>query len=161
MNKIVIIGAGQYGMHVRDILLSNGLYDDIAFADDNSDSANYTIDSAIALTNVDYCIAIGNAQAREQIYNKIKSMGKKVCTIIHKSAYVANSAHVEEGCIIEPNVSIGANVQIGKACIVCLNAIVNHNSNIGDYSQIDVGAIVTARAKVPSKQKIEAGQKYV
>lgn len=158
MKTIVIIGAGQYGNNVRDIIVSNGSYESIVFADDNSCLAEYTIDESIALDNVDYCIAIGNANARETIFNKIISKGKRVATIIHKSAFVATSAQVEEGCIVEPNVSIGANATIKKSSLICYNAVVNHNATVGEYAQIDIGAVVKAGANIKAKQKVESGQ---
>ena len=161
MKKLVIIGAGQYGQNVRDIVISNGNYDEVFFADDNADLADCTISEALQLSDVEYVIAIGNAEVREITYKKIKQDGKKIATIVHKSAYVASSATIGEGCIVEPNVTILANVNIGECTLLSAGVVVNHNAIIGCYSHVDVGAVISARSEIKAKEKVEAGKVYV
>ena len=161
MNKLIIIGAGQYGQNVKDIVVSNGNYEDICFADDNSPSATYTVKEALDIENVDYSIAIGDSSVREALFNKVVSQGKNVISIVHKSAYIANSATLDVGCIVEPNVVVNANCIIGKCTLLCAGSIVNHNVVIGDYSHIDVGAVIAARVTIKENTKVHAGEIYV
>ena len=161
MKKLVIIGAGQYGKNVRDIVISNGNYDKILFADDNSDIADYTIEEAISLNNVDYFVAIGNPKFRENIFHQLNMKGNKVVSIVHKSSYVASSVTIGSGCIIEPGAIINANVEIFEGVFICAGVVVNHNVKIGSYSQIDVGAVISSNREINEYSKIEAGEVYV
>ena len=161
MEELIIIGAGQYGQNVRDIVASNGGYDKISFADDNSSLSTYNISQAINTLEGDFFVAIGDSLIREQLLKSLSNKRKNIITIVHKSAFVANSASISEGSILEPNVVVLANTRIGKGTFVCSGSIVNHNAIIGDFCHIDVGAIVSARSKLPNNTKIASGEVYV
>ena len=157
MKELVIIGAGQYGQNVRDIVMSNGSYDTISFADDKSSIARYTIEEAINLNGVDLFVAIGNPQIRESICHQLKEKCKNAVSIIHRSAYVAKSAKIGKGCIVEPGAIINANVEIAEGTFICAGAIINHNSKIGSYAQIDVGVIIPSNKDIKDYTKVEVG----
>ena len=161
MRKLVIVGAGQYGQNIKDIVESNGNYDSIVFADDNSPLAMYKIADAILIQDAEFIVAIGDSNTRERLYTMLNNHKNKIATIVHKSAYIAESAVIDEGSIIEPNVTVASNVTIGKGSFVCAGAVINHNASVGNYSQIDVGAIVSARTIIRDKTKIKAGEIYV
>ena len=161
MKELIIIGFGQYGQNVRDIVISNGNYETISFADDKSNSATYTIAEAEKIEGADFVVAIGNPRIREKICTQMIAAGKNLISLIHNKAYVASSAKIGKGCIVEPGAIINANVVIEDGALVCAGAIINHNVIIGHYSQIDVGAVIPSNKKVEEYTKVEAGETYV
>lgn len=160
--RLIIIGAGQYGQNIKDLVDSMGLYKEVVFADDNSTLAKYTIENAILSdSESDYIVAIGNPKLREKIISKLEDCGKPIASIIHEKAYVAKTAVIGNGSIIEAGAIVNANTIIGKATFICAGSKINHNVTIGDYVQVDIGAIVPANKQIANYTKVQAGEIYV
>lgn len=154
--SILIIGAGQYGQLVKELAELCG-YDKIAFLDDNSSLAIGKVEEAHLFINEysSVSIAIGNPRARKDVVAKLPQE-LRLATLIHPTAVISKSAHIEEGCIIEANVVINTDAVIEKACIINAGAVINHNSIVHAYSQVDCNAVVAARAEVPEGTKVES-----
>lgn len=154
MEKILIIGAGQYGQVVAEIAKDNGF--DYEFVDDNSYLAKFKI------SDLDYlkkffnkiAIAIGDPKIRERISIEIKLKGYSLLTLVHSKAFVSKSATLGDGCIVEAMASINSNVEIGKCCLICMGALINHNAKIEDYCQIDIGAVLQSREIIKKGTKV-------
>ena len=92
--NLLIIGAGQYGMVVREIAQATGRFDKIDFLDDNNavaiDSTNniskWVSEYKIAI------VAIGKADVREKYLTLLKQCGYELATIIHPDAYISPTA---------------------------------------------------------------------
>lgn len=157
MDKLLIVGAGQYGYVVKELAEQTGLYNKIDFLDDNNSIAVGKLTDCERL-NVEYSsaiVALGNNLLRKIMIEKLKKHNYTIPNIIHASAIISNSAIIGNGCIIEPGVVINANSVIGDGVIISANATVNHNCRIGDYCHIDVGASVASACEIEPLTKIE------
>ena len=160
INKLLIIGAGQYGFVARDVALSTGAFSVIDFADDASEFAKYKISEAKNLSEEygSIVVAIGNSEVRRRITEEFKSAGFKVATLVSSRAWVSPGATVSEGCIVEPMAVINNEAQLGRGTFVCAGAVVNHNAAVGDFCHLDCNCTVAARACVPDFAKVFMGQ---
>lgn len=160
MNNLLIIGAGQYGAMLKESARALNLYEKIDFLDDKNPIAIDTIDSyAKHIDEYQYAIvAIGNADIRLEITDKLKAAGYQIMSFISHRAYVSPSATIEEGCVIEPMSSISTAVHIGRCTIISSGAVVNHNSTVDEGCHINCNATVRSNSNVPPRTKVDYGE---
>lgn len=153
MKSLLIIGAGGYGQHIKEIAELCG-YSKIEFLDDNSPCAIGKIDEWNILQDMyNGCIiAIGNPETRKAITEKINHLH----TLIHPDATISRSATIGDGCVIEAYAAINSNVKIMKSSYICAGAIVNHDAVVNSYCQVDCNAVVASGAIVPEKTKVQS-----
>lgn len=159
MNNLLIIGAGQYGMVVKEIAETLG-FDKIDFLDDNSEKPVGKI-ADIAKFKDDYknaVVAIGNAGIRLKLIAELEKAGCDIPILVHEKAYVSKSAVIGKGSIIEPMAVVHTEARIGTGCLISAGAVINHNCIIEDGCHIDCGTVVGARAVVRSKTNTKYGE---
>ncbi len=155
MKKITIIGASGHGKVAADIAKLNG-YDHIDFLDDNplcKECGGYPV---IGATNMrvdgDVFVAIGSADIRRNFSNN-----RKVVSLIHPSAVVAEGVEIGEGTVVMAGVVINPGARIGKGCIVNTSSSIDHDCVVGDFSHISVGAHLSGTVVVGDSVWIGAG----
>lgn len=159
MKKLLILGAGQYGMVAKEIAEAAGDYSQIDFLDDENPIAVGKLNEYERFVNT-YNVAIaaiGNVLMRIDLLEKLKECGYEIATLIHPNAYVAPSAVIGAGCFIEPMTVIHTDVQIGIGCIISAGTIVNHNSTIGSGCHLNCGTIVASNSVIQSQTKTQYG----
>ena len=100
---------------------------------------------------------------------------KALATLISPDAYVASSACLGPGCIVQRGAKILPDARLGTACKVNVNSTVHHDVRAGDYctfapgSQllgnvvvsdevfIGAGAIVLPRVRIGERSTVAAG----
>lgn len=160
VRKLLILGAGQYGMVAQEIAKAMGIFQKISFLDDNSTKAigratdyeEYTDKYSEAI------VAIGNAEKRMELLEKLESSGYIVPVLIHPQAYVSPSAVIGKGSFIEPLAVIHTDVKIGAGCIISAGTIVNHNAIVNDGCHLNCGTIVGARSEIIYGTRSVCGQ---
>lgn len=157
--KLLIIGAGQYGHVVKEIIEMNREYEAVAFVDDNFPKAIGKFNDLPALYEEwKYAIvAIGNPLVKKEITAQLKQIGFMLVNAIHPRAYISPSAHLGNGCVIEAMAVIHTDVKIGDGVFVSPGAIVNHNCCVMEYSHINCNAVIEAGSVVADCVKVESG----
>lgn len=158
--NLLIIGMGGHGYVVKEVAENMDVFDRIDFIDDHNEKAIGTIKDLKKLRNTydTIHVSIGNLELRKQFYKEAKKYNYCTLALIDPSAYVSQSAEIDEGTLVEPKAIINANTQIGKGCIISVGSIVDHNATVGDYCHINSGAILKAGSQVESYTKIDAGE---
>ena len=158
-DNLLILGAGQYGMVVKEIAASINKFAKISFLDDKNPEAIGTLDACGNLTDEFGCaiVAMGNPQMRLKWLDKLKHLGYELPVLVHPMAYVSASAKLEEGTVIEPMAVVHSGAVVMTGGIVCAGAVVNHNATVGCGCQIDCNAVVAANAIVPQETKVQSG----
>ena len=84
MDNLLIIGAGQYGVMIKESARALNIYDKIAFLDDNSDEALGKISEYEKFVQTYKCaiVAIGDSNIRLDVTQKLKAAGYKIETFI-------------------------------------------------------------------------------
>ena len=157
MKSLLIIGAGSYGMLVKEIASLAG-YERIDFLDDTNPCAVGRMDD-IEHVQCQYdgaIIAVGNCEIREKLLGRMMHP----VSLIHPCAWVSPSAVVGKACVIEAGAVVNAYTEIGDSCFVCAGAVVNHDAVVEDYCQIDCNAVVESAARVRRKTKVVSCSVY-
>ncbi len=158
MKRLLILGAGQYGMVAREIAETMGYFDEISFLDDNS---SYAVGKLDEINHFEYeyaFVAIGNSQVREYWLDKIPE-AKRV-TLVHPQAVVMKTANIGKGSIIEAGAVVSYNASIGKGTIVMANSVVGHDAIVADYCQLKYGCIIPERCTVQGYIKVDCNEVY-
>lgn len=157
--KLTIIGASGHGKVVADIARVSG-YDVIEFLDDDrtvSFCGSYpvvgTTDKAV---DSDIFVAIGNANIRERL-----SKGRKLVTLIHPNAVIAEGVEIGEGTVVMAGAVINPGAKIGRGCIINTSSSIDHDCIVDDYCHISVGSHLCGTVKIGKKTWIGAGSTVI
>lgn len=149
--KLLILGAGQYGIQAKEIAQAMGGFDRIEFLDDGSELAVAPLEAIEKIEYDEAFVAIGNPVLRERYYEKIR----KPVTLIHPRAAVSRSATVGEGSILEAGAVVSAGARIGRGTIVMANAVVGHNATVGDFCQLKYNCSISENCNLPDRTKVD------
>lgn len=163
MNKnLLILGAGQYGIVAKETAEAMNCFEQIAFLDDNSELAIGKLsDYERFAPDYSYAfVAIGNSELRLRLIQKLEESCFTIPILVRPRAYVAPSAQLYKGAIVEALAVVNSNSTVAIGCIISTGAVVNHNSFVGDGCHIDCNAVVAAGTIVPSGTVVKAGEVY-
>ncbi len=159
MKKLLILGAGQYGLVAKEIAMATGDYDTVAFLDDSNPAAVGKLRDIQTVPCDAACVAMGNAAVRER-WLATAAAYAKIATLVHPCATVMPSAVIGEGTVVEAGAVICSGATVGRGCIVMANAVIGHDAAVGDYCQIKYNGTVPERCTVPAKSKIDCNAVY-
>ncbi len=163
MNRnLLILGAGQFGLMVKEIAESMNCFDKIDFLDDSNkiaignldDYGNFAEDYRYAV------VAIGNPDIRLLWIRRLEEAGFLLAVIASPEAHIAPSAQILKGTIIEPMAVVQANAALAEGCIVSSGAVVRHNAVISEVCHMDCNSVVMSDSVVPAKTKVNACSVY-
>lgn len=157
--RLLILGAGQFGMLTREIAESTGRFEKIDFLDDGNPIAVGKLSCYEQLrTAYDRAIvAIGNPAVRLEWLHRLRLAGYTVASLISPAAYVSSSAELGEGAIVEPMAVVQTGAALGAGCIVSSGAVVRHNAVLGAGCHCDCNSVILSTAVVPDGTKIPCG----
>jgi sugar O-acyltransferase (sialic acid O-acetyltransferase NeuD family) len=147
----IIIGASGHARVCLDILLLVGKKV-IGFADDDLSLKGMLLNgypilgevgeviSKFDKKNIDFFIAIGNNDDRNNLVNYLKE-NEIHCeiNIIHPSAIISPQVSMGVGNFIAPGVIINTDTRIGNYTIINTAATLDHDNLIKDFAQISPG----------------------
>lgn len=181
--KVIIIGGEGNGGVIASCIEDNRLrfgdleWEVVGFVNDyENEVCGYPVlggtdDVPKLLENPDYFFMwsihmIGRNIQTERVFKKVNIPTNRFATIVHKTAFVANSAILEPGVFVMSNCYVGPNTTIGLCSLMMSNALIGHNTLIGSLCHFSVGSItssyvtigkcsdVTLGARVLEKRKI-------
>ncbi|UAL50267.1 acetyltransferase [Metabacillus dongyingensis] len=166
--NIVIIGEGGHSKVVKDIILSIGKFNILAFLDDKydqmliSDHIFYGPISAYKYLiknymDIKFIIAIGNNEIRKKITTQLDVDDDFYTSFIHPSAIVSSSVKLGIGTVVMANAVINAESNIGDHVIINTGAIIEHENQIGKFSHVSPRGTLTGNVKIGEGVHIGAG----
>lgn len=162
-NKLLIAGASGHGKVIADLARCLGLYEEIAFVDDNEELLHrgFTVGKIVYAVEhkdeYDVIVAIGNAAIRKKIQEMYEDAGVNLVTLVHPTAYVAQDVELGNGTVVMAGAVIQTEACVGKGVIVNTGATVDHECEISDYVHIAVGATIAGDVKVGQRSWLGAG----
>lgn len=160
--NLLILGAGSQGHVVCETAEAIGIFEEIAFLDDNlelpsvldtlSNYRNYLETFPVAF------MAIGDNQLRRTLVERLEQSGFIVPVLRDPTATISPTARAGAGTIFEAKTIVNASVNIGKGVILASASIVDHGATVGDYVHLAAGAMVQKGAKVPDGIKVSSGE---
>lgn len=109
---------------------------------------------------------IGRNILTDKVFKKLNIPIGRFATIVHKTAFVAQSAELEPGSFVMSNCYVGPNSRIGQCSLMMANSLIGHNTTVGPLCHFSVGSItssyvtighcsdVTLGARILEKRKI-------
>lgn len=176
-NDVIIVCGGGLAKMCIDLLRLNKAYNIHGLTDDNPNIGPEVMgvpylgtsdvlgelrkDGYMTAVNAIGSISIDNTSnsffLRKKIYERIKSNGYFMPTLIHPSAEIAPSAQLGEGTLVFENAVIGSDAVIGDNCIINTGAIVSHDCKIGNHTRISPGAILAGDVSIGENSLIGMG----
>lgn len=158
---LFIYGTGGAGIEVYDLALrSNKLYNkysEIYFIDDFLDEGDYYGTKSLHFTSCGKCIgsdtaefviAVGEPASRRLLYDRIKSAGYSLATLIDETAVISDTANISEGCIIGAYAIVSSEVVIRENCLVMFQSIIGH------HAVIECNCVICPKATVGGHSKV-------
>jgi len=146
MKSIYIYGASGHGLVVADIAKVCG-YTEIIYIDDGLNK-HLTFDEIKENTEIPIAFGIGNNTIRKKLFEKAEKYGFTIITLIHSSAIISESATVQEGAVLMPNVVINTKSNIGKGAILNTACVVEHESIIEDFVHISPNVSLAGNVRI-------------
>lgn len=90
-------------------------------------------------------VTVGQIQSpsvRIKLFNKLKSIGYNLPTIISPLAYVSQYVLIGEGSVIMHHVLVNANTKIEKNCIINTKALIEHDCLVESNCHISTASVV-------------------
>lgn len=146
---IVIVGAGDHGKSVADLLLWQDEYEPVGFVDNSYPEASdvwgfplfgkVTAEALLSLQgSIEYVvIAIGNNSLRESIFKLIDGLGLCLPSIVHPHAFVSPRAMLGSCCVVMVHAVIGGTeARLGDSVIVSSGAIADYHTVVDDFAHL-------------------------
>ncbi len=152
--RILVYGAGGHGRSLVALLRTLGTYDILGFLDDGYEIGDniyglkvlggaeqldgFAEDGIRMVLNA--VGGIGDLQVRLTVFDRLIKAGFFSPTVIHPTAFLEESSHLEDGVQVFPFAYIGTEVTVGFGTIINTGAIVSHNCHLGQYVNLSPGA---------------------
>ena len=133
MNKLLILGAGGHSKVVAETALATRHFDNVIFLDDKYSEETIfkstygdkiigplseSLNKRVLDTFRHAAVAIGDCTLRIEWLKKLIDFGYKLPSIIHPSAIIANSSHIDFGTVVFANAVVQSEARIGKGVIL-------------------------------------------
>ena len=145
---MIIIGAGNLGLHVLDILLYENYQDEIVFFDETKKSTVAPFDKFRIIQSIEevreylqkksntFISAIGNNRIRGKLTDRFEKIGGKLVSAISRRACLSTLNEIKNEVVIQPFVSVAHNVTFGKSCVIHANSVIGHDIILGNYVSV-------------------------
>jgi len=164
---MLIVGAGNLGIHVLDQLLHDSYKEEVVFYDDSCDKSfiynSYrvikTIPEVVELfeKNLQFIVAIGHPRIRHKLTEKFEKIGGKTCSLIHSSVFVSKFVTLKNEIIAQPNSVIAHDAVIGRSCILHTGSVIGHGVILGDYTSIAPNVTIVGPTEIGNYVSIGSG----
>lgn len=159
MNRLVIIGGGDFAKQVLSIMHNQDKYTVVGFYDDFTDAVDF--DTIPILGKLDKIESDFNANKFDFIffavgYNRLqykKSLIERfnfipLATIIHPTAFIERDAEVGPGCLIYPFAYVGPRVQLNKCVVVNVYSYLPHDNRVGTCTFLSGGINIGGKVNI-------------
>lgn len=111
-----------------------------------------------SLKGMNFVLTMGDLDIREELTNKILSLGGTLPSLIHPNTVISRFAEVSEiGVAIFPFTFVQSDSKVGDGTVLLSHVNISHNTTIGKYCFVAGGALVGAYTDVKSKAFIGQG----
>lgn len=158
MAEIAIVGAGDLGRQIFDLLQDKVKSQRIHFFDDfkevgpNGKKVSGSVDDCLASLKSGELTGVVFAIGYEHLHRKIELLGQFVGfsmpNVLHHSVVLSASAVLEGGVVLYPGVILDERCKIGRGAVLNLGSIVAHDSRIGQGCFLAPGVVVAGNVSV-------------
>lgn len=159
--NLLILGAGSQGPVVKEIAEAIGIFDEIAFLDDNLDNKlaiGPLSDLKMLVGRFPMAIpSFGDSLLREKYMNLLEDQGYIVPSLIHPSVTLSPNARLGRSIVIEARCIVSAGATIGRGALLSGASVIEAAAKVGDFSHIGSSVTVAKSAVVAHYKRIPSG----
>lgn len=104
---------------------------------------------------------IGRNILTEKVFRKVNIPQERFATIIHKTAFIAESAVLEPGVFVMSNCYVGPQSRIGQCSLMMANSLIGHNTTVGSLCHFSVGSITSSYITIGTCSDVTLGAKVL
>lgn len=104
---------------------------------------------------------IGRNVKSEEVFLKMNIPEEKLATIIHKSAFIADSVILGPGAFIMAHCYIGPMTRIGACTLMMASSLVGHHTNIGSLCHLSLGSITGSYVTIGKASDVAMGARVI
>lgn len=157
--ELILVGGGGHCKSVIEVAESAG-YSILGILDMPEEVGKTVLGYKVVGTDDDipqfvgkaeFVITVGfikNPAIRIRIFDKIKSAGGRLATIIASTARVSKYAEVGEGTVVMHQAFVNAGAKIGCNCIINTFSNIEHDAQVGDQCHISTGTMVNGDCEI-------------
>lgn len=159
MQNLILVGGGGHCKSVIDVAESAG-YNILGILDMPEEVGKTVLGYKVVGTDDDipqyvgkaeFVITVGfikNPTIRIRIFDRIKSAGGRLATIVASTARVSKYAELGEGTVVMHHAFVNAGAKIGRNCIINTFSNIEHDVHVGDQCHISTGSMVNGDCKI-------------
>lgn len=163
--NLLIFGAGGEGHVAKEIAENMGIFNEIAFLDDdpnNTEAINSFSSYEQYLDRFPVAIvALGANHLRAKLTDEIERAGFIMPVLIDPSATLSRNAVLSAPCIIESKSIINTGCRIGRGAIIASGSILDRDCELREFVHIDAGVTVAKGTVVDSFTGISNNPNYI
>lgn len=155
MDKVLIIGAGGFGRHLKSNLkdFNSGKLSFGGFFDKNlklkTKYNEKNIHKMVAKKTI-FVNGLGNFAFSwyPKIFKKYISQKYNFINLTHNTCKISNDVKIGIGSTFMENALIKSNSKIGNFCIINSSSIISHDVKVGDFCNISLGAKIGGNCEI-------------
>ena len=160
MSGLVIVGAGDHGRVVLELLRAAGEQPDGFVEPAHAEGIGQrTVDGAAMLGDLVDCtgwlkggtrfvVALGDNRARQAAFLRCTELGLVPVAAVHPTAHLLAGAVIEPGAMVCAGAVIGVAARVEANAIVNTGATVDHDNRIGAHATVAPGANLAGRVSL-------------
>ena len=150
--RVVVVGAGEHGQVVADVLLSSrrqgSEWEPVGFVDDNPALNGCKLLGLPVLGRVEslglfphdgVVVAIGDNDTRRSVFSLLEQRGERFVIARHPSAIIAVDVEIGPGTMICAGAIVNPGTTIGSGVILNTGCSIDHHNRIGDHVHVAPG----------------------
>ena len=161
--ELILVGASPKARLVLEFMAQEGRLGEVrGVVDRNADRAGKdycgvpllsTLEramEAIAMPPPHFCIALSELrfEEREQIMKRIIGRGLSLASVVSRTARIAASASIGDGCIVFPGAVVNSGARIGRCVTLYTDALIEHDCIVNDNVDISPRACVAGGCSI-------------
>lgn len=166
--RIVIVGAGGFGLAVAEALEAVGGWEIVGLVDDRwpdlTSAGRWPVLAASSglpalRPQADaVVVAIGRNTVREAVFERARAAGFALPPVIHPRAYVARGADVGAGAIVMAGVIVSHGCRVGEGALINAGAVLDHDSQVERFAHVGIAASLGGGARVAERAVLVQGE---
>ncbi len=161
-NRLVIYGVGGHGRSIAALVEKLGKYDIHGYLDDGFRAGDEVMGMKV-LGGLEYLPdlaekgirlaingigGISDPSSRLNVYERLASAGFYCPSVIHPTAFLEDSAELDDAVQVFPFTYVGTHVQVSFGCIINTGVIISHDCQLAPYVNLSPGATLAGGVSV-------------
>jgi sugar O-acyltransferase (sialic acid O-acetyltransferase NeuD family) len=160
--RVLVLGAGDGGKIISEILSFDPAKQVVGFLDDNSGLWGQDIKGRKVLGAIDQVFKLrernifdaliisitSNWEFRGELFQRCRTLGVEFINVVHPAAYISPSAEIGCGNLIYGPAFIGTETKIGDNNLISSHCSIEHHNTVGNHNLFGPGVLTSGAVVV-------------